>query len=218
MLGILCGLESEAKIARQIKGAMVVCAAARPRKARDLARELVAQGATRLMSFGIAGSLDSSVFLGDIFVGTRVASAGGQWLCDEAWGRELAGRIPHAKRGSVYGSKTLIATIAEKDALHQKTGCAIVDMESQCVAEAAAEAKIPMIVVRAVCDDCVMNVPPLVLVAVAEDGRINVLRALGHLLCHPLQIVDLLHIARGTNRALAALRAIKLLSDCPRSD
>ena len=210
MLGILCGIESEAKIARQIKGAIVLCAAARPRKARELARELVAQGATRLMSFGIAGSLDSSVLLGDIFVGTRVASAKGQWLCDEAWGRELASKIPHAKRGSVYGSEALIATITKKGALHQNTGCALVDMESQCVAEVAAAAKIPMIVVRAVCDDCVMNVPPLVKVAIAEDdGSINIFRALGHLVCHPLQIVDLLHIARGTSKALSALRAVR---------
>ncbi len=209
MLGILCGLESEAKIARKVQGASVACAAARPHKARDLARELVAQGATRLMSFGIAGSLDSSIKLGDVFIGTRVASANGQWLCNEAWGRELANKIPHAKRGSVYGSETLVATTAEKDSLNQTTGCAIVDMESQCLAEIAVAAKIPMIVVRAVCDDAVMNVPPFVMAAIAEDGSIKVLRALGYLVLHPTQIGDLVHVMRGTEQALAALRAIR---------
>ena len=89
MLGILCGLESEAKIARKIPGALVACAAASPRKGRDLAQGLVGQGATKLMSFGIAGSLESSVFLGDVFVGTRVVSAKGQWPCDETWGHTL---------------------------------------------------------------------------------------------------------------------------------
>ncbi|MGB9152512.1 MAG: hypothetical protein WCD70_05435 [Alphaproteobacteria bacterium] len=208
MLGILCGLESEARIARKIKGAVVACAAANPSKARDLTWELAAQGATRLMSFGISGSLDSSVCLGAIFVGTRVASAKGQWLCDEAWGRELASKIPQANRGSVYGSETLIGTIAEKSALHQNTGCAIVDMESQCVAEVAAETRIPMIVVRAVCDDSVMNLPPLIIAAIADDGSVNVWRALKYLLFHPLQIVDLFGVMRGSRRALESLKAI----------
>jgi hopanoid-associated phosphorylase len=213
MLGILCGLQSEAKIARKIGGALVACAAARPGKARELARGLVAQGATRLMSFGIAGSLDSSVLLGDLFVGTRVASARGQWLCDEVWGRELAGKIPHAKRGGVYGSEILVSTIAEKEELFRTTGCAIVDMESQCVAEIAETSKIPMIVVRAVCDDCVMNVPPFVMAAVAEDGSVKALGALGHLAMHPLQARDLFDVMRGSRKALATLRAISALID-----
>jgi adenosylhomocysteine nucleosidase len=209
MLGILCGLESEKKIASMISGAIVACAAARPHKARDLARELVAMGATKLMSFGISGSLDSSVHLGDIFIGTRVASAKGRWQCDEAWGRELASKIPHAKRGGVYGSEVLVATIEEKDALYQSTGCAIVDMESQCAAEVAAEAGLPLIVVRAVCDDSVMNVPPFVMASIAEDGSINVLKALGYLALHPAQTCDLSKVIHGTRKALKALRAIK---------
>lgn len=209
MLGILCGLESEKKIASKISGALVTCAAARPHKARELARELVALGATRLMSFGIAGSLDSSVHLGDIFIGTRVASESGQWACDQAWGRELANKIPRAKRGGVYGSEVLISTIATKDLLYRKTGCAIVDMESQCAAEVAAEAHLPLMVVRAVCDDSVMNVPAFVMAAIEENGSVNALRALGHLALHPTQTSDLFRIMHGTGKALATLRAIK---------
>jgi hopanoid-associated phosphorylase len=209
MLGILCGLGSEKVIASKIEGAIVACAAARPHKARELALELVAAGATRLMSFGIAGSLDSLAHLGDVFIGTRVASAKGQWMCDEAWGLELASKIPHAKRGGVYGSETLVPTVGEKDALYQGTGCAIVDMESQCAAEIAAGAKLPFIVVRAVCDDCNMNVPPFVMAAIAEDGSINVLRALGHLALHPKHTPDLFGVMRGTGKALSALRAVR---------
>jgi adenosylhomocysteine nucleosidase len=208
MLGILCGLESEKRIASHIRGAIVACAAARPHKARDLARELVAMGATRLMSFGIAGSLDSSVHLGDIFIGTRVASAKSQWLCHEQWGRELANKIPQAKRGGVFGSETLIATIEEKDELFRGTGCAIVDMETQCAAEVAAEEKIPLMVVRAVCDDSVMNVPAFVLAAVAENGSVSAIRALAHLALHPHQTADLFKVMRGTRKALKSLSAI----------
>ena len=209
MLGILCGLESEKKIASKINGALVACAAARPHKARELAGELVALGASRLMSFGIAGSLDSSVHLGDVFIGTRVAYAKGQWVCDEAWGRALSDKIPHAKRGGVYGSEVLVSSTESKSALYQSTGCAIVDMESQCAAEVAAEANLPLMVVRAVCDDSAMNVPPFLMAAIAEDGSISVLKALGHLALHPIQAPDLFHVMRGTGSALSALKAIK---------
>jgi len=209
MLGILCGLEDEAKIARKIEGAIVVCAAARPRKARELARELIEKGATKLMSFGIAGSLDSSVHLGDIFVGTRIASQTGRWECDERWGQELAGKIPQAKRGGVYGSELLVASVSEKEELFQATGCAIVDMESQCAAEVAAASKVPLMVVRAVCDDSVMNVPPFVMAAISEDGSIDVSRGLRHLALHPMQAGDLFKVMRGTSKALRALSAIK---------
>lgn len=209
MLGILCGLRSEKKIASRVTGAIVACAAARPHKARDLARELVAMGATRLMSLGIAGSLDSSVNLGDVFIGTRVASVSGQWTCDETWGRELAMKIPHAKRGGVYGSELLVSTIAAKDTLFHNTGCSIVDMESQCAAEVAAEAGLPFMVLRTVCDDSVMNVPAFVMASIREDGSINVLKAFGYLALHPNQTSDLLHVVRGTNKALKALKGIR---------
>ncbi|MFA5040606.1 MAG: hypothetical protein WC464_03110 [Bdellovibrionales bacterium] len=209
MLGILCGLRSEKVIASRIKGAIVACCAAQPRKARELAQELVAIGATKLMSFGIAGSLDSSVHLGDIFIGNRVASPKGQWTCDEAWGRELAKKIPHAKRGGVYGSDLLIPTIGEKDALYQNTGCAIVDMESQCVAEIATEAKLPFVVVRSVCDDSVMNVPPFVMASIKPDGGVNALKAIAHLALHPSQASDLFNVMNGTRKALRSLREIR---------
>jgi len=215
MLGVLCGLESEKRIASKIRGAIVACSAARPNKARSLAQELVALGATKLMSFGIAGSLDSSVNLGDIFVGTRVVSVRGQWLCDEIWGRELASKIPHAKRGSVYGSEVLIPTIDEKETLFRSTGCAIVDMESQCAAEVAAEAKIPYVVVRSVCDDSVMNVPPFVMAAITDEGSVSGVRALAHLALHPLQTADLFKVMRGTGKALRALSDIKNILGAP---
>ena len=206
MLGILCGLESEAKIARLVPGALVACAAARPHKARDLARELLDQGAKRLMSFGIAGSLENAIQLGDLFVGSRVASPKGDWACDSVWGDRLMAQLPQAKRGAVYGSEFLVATVAEKNALHRATETVIVDMESQCAAEVAAEKGIPLMVLRAVCDTASMPVPPIVMASIAEDGSVNVPRALSHLLCHPSEIRDLFAVMRGTGKALNALK------------
>jgi len=193
MLGILCGIEAEAKIARKIKGTEVACAAARPQKARWLARELVAHGAKKLLSFGIAGGLEPGLPIGSMIIGAQVAASDGIWPCDPVWVGELMQKFPEAHCGGVWGSETLIATAREKRALYEKSRCLIVDMESQCAAQIAAEAGLPLAVLRVVCDSATMDVPPVVMAAIAEDGSINIFRALGH-------------VARGTGRALAVLK------------
>ena len=206
MLGILCGLETEAVIARRVKGAIVACAAARPGVARDLARGLVKQGATRLMSFGISGGLDVALPLGALVIGTKVVSEKGEWACDAAWGDALAKKLPHAVRGAEWGSETLVGKATEKQAIAKKYGCINVDMESQCMAEIAAETNLPIMVVRAVCDTANMDVPELVMHMIGEDGSLDYMKAVRHVLCHPSQIPDLIHVGLGTGKALKALR------------
>ena len=196
MLGILCGLEAEAVIARRVKGAIVACAAARPGLARGLARDLVKQGATRLVSFGISGGLDAALPLGALVLATKVVSPNGAWDCDAAWGDGLAKKLPHAIRGAEWGSETLVGKAAEKQA----------DMESQCAAEIAAEFKLPLMVVRTVCDNANMDVPEIVMHMIGEDGSLDYMKAVRHVLCHPSQIPDLIHVGAGTGKALGALK------------
>jgi len=214
MLGILCGIEAEAKIARRIKNASVACAAARPQKARWLARELVKQGATRLISFGIAGGLEPGLPVGTMIIGAQVVSNDGSWLCDSKWIGDLIQKFPTAHCGAVWGSETIVASAREKHILYEKSRCLAVDMESQCAAQIAAEAKIPLAVIRVVCDSAEMSVPPVVMAAIAEDGRIDILKALWHLARHPLEVLDLFGVMGGTGNALGVLKkTTDVLSD-----
>lgn len=205
MLGIICGLESEAKIARKIAFADVACAAAQPLKARALARELVVRGASCLISFGIAGSLSSQINIGDLIIGNNLISASMRWPCDPMWINHLTTLMPHTKTGDCYGSEKLIGSVAAKQTLHQSTGCVCVDMESQCAAEVAAEANIPLVIIRTICDDAAMNVPPLVMAAVKPDGTIDVWGAIGSFIRQPSQIGAVFDIMRGTQSALKSL-------------
>jgi len=205
-LGILCGLEAEAAIARRVEGAAVACAAARPQKARWLARELVKKGVTRLLSFGIAGALEPGLPIGSLVIGAQVSSSDGLWHCDNAWVNDLSRKLPEAHCGGVWGSEVLVPTARDKDMLYRKSRCLIVDMESQIAAQVAAETGLPLGVLRAVCDSSDMDVPPIVMAAIAEDGRINHLRAIVHILRHPSQIPNLFHVGRGTSRALKVLK------------
>jgi hypothetical protein len=206
MLGILCGLESEAVIARNIKNAIVVCAGARPENARTLARELVQKGAKRLISFGVAGGLQTGLPLGALIIGSHIMSPNGKWDCDMTYAQNLKGKLSHAHIGGVWGSEILVPTAGDKKELHQKSGCMIVDMESQCAAEVAAEAKLPLAVVRSVCDSATMDVPDVLMVSINPDGHIDYLRAAWHVIRHPLEIPDLFHVSRGLNRGLGALK------------
>jgi hopanoid-associated phosphorylase len=207
MLGILTGLESEAAIARTVHDSDVACAGARPQNARWLARALVQKGATRLLSFGVAGALEPGLPLGSLIIGTHVASVDHKWDCDVEWVRDLTNKIPQAHCGGVFGSETLIASAREKRIVYERSRCLIVDMESQCAAQIAAEAKIPFIVLRAVCDSSTMEVPPVLMAAVKEDGGIDYLRAAWNIIRHPKQIPHLFKVSHGMNKAVAALKA-----------
>jgi adenosylhomocysteine nucleosidase len=206
MLGILCGLETEAVVARKIVNTDVACAGARPQQARWLARDLVKRGARRLMSFGIAGGLEPGLPVGAMIIGSQVISTDGTVACDSAWAKELMQKFPEAHWGGVWGSETLVAAARDKRVLYEKSRCLIVDMESQCAAQIAAEAGVPLAVVRVVCDSVDMDVPPVVMAAINEDGSIHVGRALWHLVRHPRQIPDLFHVMRGTGAAMGVLK------------
>ena len=209
MLGILCGLEQEAVLARKVPNAIVACAAARPGKARALAKELVEQGATRLLSFGVAGALDPDLKIGDVIIGNKIVSTKGEWACDRDWYASLLKKNHAAHEASVFGSEMLVPTAEEKRTLYLTSHCSIVDMESQCAAEVAAEKRLPLAVVRAVCDTAYMHVPPVVMAAISEDGSVDVSRAIWHLLKRPRQIPDLIHVTRGIDAAIRALKRVE---------
>jgi adenosylhomocysteine nucleosidase len=205
VLGILCGLESEAALARRASNAVVASAAARPQKARWLARELIKKGVTRLLSFGVAGGLEPGLPVGTLVLGTQVASRDGNWVCDSAWLNALSQKLPAAHCGGVWGSEIIVPTASDKRMLYEKSHCLIVDMESQCVAQIASEAKIPFAVMRAVCDTSDMTMPPVVMAAINEDGSTNYKQVLLQLLRHPGQIPSLFHVGRGIGKALKVL-------------
>ena len=205
MLGVVCGLESEAVLARKISQAVVVCAGARPEKARRLTQELVAKGATRLLSFGIAGGLEPGLPIGTMIIGTHVQSVAGKWMCDSAWLDQLTRKLPEARRGGIWGSEALVPTAREKRSLYEQSRCLMVDMESQCVAEVAAAAGISMAVVRTVCDASDMDVPPMVMDAISDDGNVDIAKALWSLIRQPKQIPSLVHVGHGTGKALKTL-------------
>ena len=210
-LGVLVGLAAEARILYRASGGRVLMevAAADPARARDGAQRLVAGGARALVSFGIAGALDPALGAGTVLLAESVTAAAGlSYATDGDWVRRLGARLSTpAAAGAHAGSDTLLATAAAKRELKAATGALAVDMESHVVAEAAAAAGLPFIVLRAIADGAEADLPHAALLGYA-GGRVRPLRAARALIAAPAETLALLRLARDTTRALIALRRL----------
>lgn len=206
MLGILCGLQSEAKIADRVPEVLVGCSAARQDRARALVRYLVDQGVTRLISFGLAGALSPHLAAGDLLLGASVMSSAGAWEADDAWNHHFLDAQPGALTAPVWGADAVVKTVEEKEKIYRQTGCFAVDMESHIVAQAAFQARIPFNIVRAVSDTASMALPPAALVPLKEDGRVDLRAVFLSVKEKPAQIFELARLGRNTSLAMRTLR------------
>jgi len=208
MLGILCGFAAEAVIARKISP-LVACSGAYEAGARKAARDLVARGATSLLSFGVAGGLVAGITPEDIVVGRAVKGAEGKsWPCTPSLVAALLRAAPQARQAEVYGSTVLLAKPADKKKLYAETNCLIVDMESQIVAEVASALNLPFGVLRGVSDGVEETFPTAALKGINPDGSTNNAAVLFSLLKNPLQLPALRRLFKHTGTALGKLDAV----------
>lgn len=205
MLGILCGLHMEARIARKVVGAKIAVSAARPEKAKAEAEALIAAGATRLLSFGLAGGLDPSLPAGTLMVGEGVQSSNGLWPADQLWTEELKAAFPEAVTGLVWGSERILDASSVKQSVYARFQARVVDTESQYVAAVAAKAGIPFAIVRAVSDVATLDLPSVATVPLNEDGRICLPAILMKTLREPSQIPSLIRLGQDNKKGLRAL-------------
>jgi hopanoid-associated phosphorylase len=206
MLGILTGLAKEAEIARLISP-LVACAASDPARAERLAQDLAGQGASALLSFGIAGGLEPKLATGSLVIGTAVATSAAAYACDPDLAARLAAVLPDAAKGAVWGGDIIVDTAAAKARLHRDNGAIIVDLESAAVARAAAGAGLPFGVLRAVADPAVHGLPSAALVGLDAEGRPAIGPVLRALARSPGQLPALIRLGRQSSAAMKALLA-----------
>jgi hypothetical protein len=205
MLGILCGFEAEAKVARQISP-LVACSGAVESIARQCAEELVRKGATHLMSFGLAGGLSPTLSNRSLVIADRITNGHEEWWrCDETLLAHLKHALPAARVGAIYGSKDLVPDPIQKQVLFERTKCLIVDMESQVVAEVGAKHGLPVCGLRGVSDTVHETFPPAALVGINPDGSMNIPAILKSVLANRAQIPALMRLGQNTKIVLKNL-------------
>ncbi len=203
-LGIVTGMASEARIFGA--DALTISAGGNADATRQGIESLIARGADRLVSFGIAGALDPSLKPGDLVIGAAVRTVQGDRLpVDQKWLAHLTTHLAAARIADVVGSTSIAATVAQKATLHRDTGAACVDQESHWVADAAHARHIPFIVLRAIADRAGDNLPPAVLVGLDQQGNPRTSAVIGALLRDPTQLPGLIRVAFQTRKALQSL-------------
>jgi len=195
------GFKAEARIARAL-GWPVAVGGGTAEGAAAAAQRLIQAGATGLISFGLAGGLDSSLPAGKVIVPEAVIAGGHTWRTDPTLSARLGGTTCHL----CLGVDRVVAGQAEKRSLGRETGAAMADMESASVAAVAEAAGLPFAVLRAICDPAGRALPPAALVGLDGSGRIALSRIAWSVLTHPRQIPVLIALAREATAARSALR------------
>lgn len=201
-IGIIVGMLSEARIAQRT-GCAVAIGGGLPMGARRMAERLIADGATALISFGLAGGLDPALEAGALVVPRSVVSEIGELNCDNQLCHALqAGAIPVDR---LLAGRVVVSRAAEKAHLWRCHQAAAVDLESGVMAEVAAAHGVPFAVLRAVCDPAWRSLPRTAVEALDETGRVRPMKMAGMLARHPQDILGLIALGRDAARARRAL-------------
>ena len=208
--GIVTGLQLEARIARRRAGAArTLCLGMGPRRAREAAEALIAEGAAGLVSFGMAAGLVAEATPGLIVVPATIRTGNGQEMAtDMVWRERLLDnfrRIWRCTDAPLAGVRRPLSDYLDKARVWAATQAVAADMESAAVATVARQARVPFVVVRAVADPAGFPLPPAALAAVDEGGRLDPLALLRALWRRPRQIRALRELAAHSRAARRAL-------------
>jgi hopanoid-associated phosphorylase len=215
-LGVVVGYRGEAHclVGPDLR---VLCSGVDPARARTAAQGLADEGVAGLVSFGLAGGLAADLAPGDLLLPQAVVLPdGGRMRVEAAWRERLAATLERAglraRSAPLAGSDIIVATGAAKRALAAQTGAVAVDMESHGVAEVAAAARLPFLIVRAVADRSDQLIPPAAKAAIDAQGEVRPLALIGRLIARPWEIGALIALGRSSGRGLASLRRVAALA------
>jgi hopanoid-associated phosphorylase len=201
---VVTGLKAEARIAAASGVSVFACGGNVGLQAHAIKRA-VHSGAAAIVSFGIAGALDSHLTAGDWVVATGVTSGDRSIETDIEWSSRLTQRLPGAASGAIATVADPVLQPRNKRRLHLDTGAIAVDMESFQAAALAEELGVPFAAVRVIADPLHREMPPAVRLGLRPDGTVAIAAVLHSLLRKPSQLPSLFRVS---SDAVIAFRAL----------
>ena len=160
-----------------------------------------------LLFAGYAGALSPELKIGDLVLADAVVDeAGHRWPTTWPGARADGAWNPPLHRGTILAADRLIATVEDKQRLHQQHGALVVDMESAAFASRCAKHGVPFGVLRAVSDDARTPLSPA-LATLLADGTVSPWRLLAAIARRPRIVAELMHLGRHTKHASRQLGA-----------
>jgi nucleoside phosphorylase len=213
-LGVIVSLQAEAECLRQLPqgdAPLIFVSGGSPLRARAGAERLGADGVIALVSFGLAVGLAPVLRPGDLVVADTVVLPGGRSVAtDPGWRAALRQRLSgsgiNVRVARLAGSDELPASAGAKRRAFQTTFAAALDTDSHAVAEVAAAAGLPLLVVRAVAEPAEAMRPAVAFAANDADGHARSLAVIGHLAKRPWEIPAAWRFSKNGRLALEALR------------
>ena len=199
------GLAREARIAEG-QGVLAVIGGGDAAALAEALRHAIAQGASGIISFGIAGGLDPALKPGACIVGSAVRDGQARLVTDPVWSKNLQAKLPRVIVGDMAGLDWPAASVKQKKLLHSVTGALAVDMESHVAGRIAAQAGLPFAILRVVCDPAGRDLPPAALAGMRRDGTTDTGAVLKSLLRNPSQLFALIALANNARAAFSVLK------------
>lgn len=217
-MGLVLALPDEARRVPDDLG-RVVCSGVGPERARVAAEQLICDGASLLVSAGVAAGLRADAGTGAVMIPDSVYWQGQTLMTEPA----LSGRLRdalvgemHVMRGVHYAAEQMVLSPVEKRTIATHSGAGTLDMESGAVVAAAHASQTPVIVVRAVCDPVSTRITPLVGELLGGNGTVAVRDVLRLLAVRPYLLPEFINLGwrfsgalRSLSTALAALRRLR---------
>lgn len=184
--------------------------------ARTASELLIAQGATRLISWGCAAALSETLKPGDLVLADSLTDAEGgrdtKFCVSSDWHRYAKNLLSNSlivHTGSLVESKNIVASGKDKKRLHIQTGAVALDMESIAIAKVARRNKLPFLAIRAIADPVNMDLPKAINHSLNNEGDIDLAKLLSYIVLRPAQLPGLIklglhfHAAKNTLNLVA---------------
>jgi adenosylhomocysteine nucleosidase len=161
-----------------------------------------------LVSFGFAGGLTPQLARGTLVIGTALAcedsfrqlAVADRDLVDRFQAAAEAAGLPvHA--GILVTTRHIVAGVGPKAVLRGRSGACAVDMETAGIVEAACEAGLPWVAVRAIVDSAADHLPEACLTTLRDDGRVATGRLMRAVCRSPRLLRHFLRLAHDTATA-----------------
>lgn len=183
-----------------------------PINAEVAAKLLVTRGAGRLISWGCAAALSTSLKSGDLILADKLIDAeNSEMTVNVDWYSHTKNRLANfmvVHSGALAESSSIVSSSMDKKQLHSITGAIALDMESIAIAKVARQHTLPFIAIRAIADPVTMSLPLAINYSLNDGGDIMLGRLLLFLLRHPSELPGLIKLGLHFNAAKKTLKLV----------